>query len=109
MAEDKEYDLENPQHLIGFLIDANIRLVRLQYLQYLAREKRLWPRRQEAEHETFQDHDGSVKTALVTIQEYKKLSFQNGFFKRNRILICSVSHCWEAKQHPDPFGFQARE
>ena len=23
--------------------------------------------------------------------------------------IYSVSHCWEAKQHPDPFGFQARE
>ena len=102
MAEDeeKEYDLENPQHLLAFLIDANIRLVRAEYLLYLDKEKRLWPRRQEAEHETFEDTDGSMKTALVTIEEYKTQDFN---------LIFSVSHCWEAKQHADPFGFQARE
>ena len=92
------YDLENHQHLIDFLIDANIRLVRYEYLQHLAREKRLWPRRQEAEHETFKNKDGSMKTALVTLEEYKKIYFKP---------IYSVSHCWEAKQHPDPFGFQA--
>ena len=78
MAEEKEYDLENPQHLIDFLIDANIRLVRYEYLEHLAREKRLWPRRQEAEHETFEDKDGSVKTALVTLEEYKKLRIYQG-------------------------------
>ena len=69
------YDLENHQHLIDFLIDANIRLVRYEYLQHLAREKRLWPRRQEAEHETFKNKDGSMKTALVTLEEYKKKIF----------------------------------
>ena len=100
MAEEKEYDLENPQHLIDFLIDANIRLVRTEYLFHLGRVKRLWPRRQEAEHETFQDKDGSVKTALVTLEEYKKGPMG---------AIVSISHCWEAKQHPDPFGFQALE
>ena len=100
MAEEKEYDLKNPQHLLDFLIDANIRLVRYEYLEHLEREKRLWPRRQEAEHEKFKDKDGSVKTALVTLEEYKKLDIK---------FILSVSHCWEAKQHPDPFGFQARE
>ena len=102
MVEDEEkyYDLENHQHLIDFLIDANIRLVRSEYLRHLAKEKRLWPRRQEAEHETFEDKDGSVKTALVTLEEYRKQKFK---------YIFSVSHCWEAKQHPDPFSFQAFE
>ena len=100
VAEEKEYDLEKYQHLIDFLIDANIRLVRTEYLRHLSRAKRLWPRRQEAEQETFEDEDGSVKTALVTIEEYKKPMFHG---------ICSVSHSWEAKQHPDPFGFQAEE
>ena len=99
MADVKEYDLQNHRHLIDFLIDANIRLVRGEYLHYLAREKRLWPRRQEAEHETFEDKDGSVKTALVTIEEYKKQGYK---------FVLSVSHCWEAKQHPDPFGFQVQ-
>ena len=92
--------MEDSQHILDFLIDANIRLVRTEYLRHLAKEKRLWPRRQEAEHETFQDEWGSMKTALVTLQEYNKKDFR---------CIFSVSHCWEAKQHPDPFGFQAGE
>ena len=103
MAAEKEYDLRKPQHLLDFLADANIRLVRREYLLHLEKEKRLWPRRQEAEHETFQDEDGSVKTALVTLDEYKRCK------NVNCGLIRSVSHCWEAKQHPDPFRFQARE
>ena len=36
LLQEKEYDLENPQHLLDFFIDANIRLVRLQYLKQLA-------------------------------------------------------------------------
>ena len=101
MPEEKEYDLQNPQHLLDFLIDANIRLVRTEYLRHLRNMNRLWPRRQEAEHEMFVAEDGSVKTALVTFEEYKSpLEFS---------CILSVSHSWEAKQHPDPFGFQARE
>ena len=111
MAEDeeKEYDLENPQHLIDFLIDANIRLVRAEYLFHLEKEKRLWPRRQEAEHETFEDTDGSMKTALVPIEEYKQLDllYYYPILGGQKCDVLSVSHCWEAKQHPDPFGFQA--
>ena len=73
MTSQQEYDLENFQHLIDFLIDANIRLVRGGYLCHLAQKKWLWPRRQEAEHEMFQDKDRSMKTALVRIEEYKQL------------------------------------
>ena len=111
MAQEKEYDLEHPQHLLAFLIDANIRLVRAEYLLHLEKEKRLWPRRQEAEHETFQHEDGSVKTALVTLEEYEQ-AFDFDEYMYNGLLrlkcyVLSVSHCWEAKQHPDPFAFQA--
>ena len=113
MAEDekKEYDLENPQHLLDFLIDANIRLVRYEYLLHLQRENRIWPRRQEAENETFVDEDGSVKTALVTLEEYKDARNGEGIWwdiSGKSLCILSVSHCWEAKQHPDPFCFQAQ-
>ena len=110
--EEKEYDLENPQHLLDFLIDANIRLVRYEYLLHLQKEKRLWPRRQEAEHETFADHYGCVKTALVTLEEYWLVgvdSVGDYMLDGRQCLFISVSHCWEAKQHPDPFGFQAQE
>ena len=113
MAEEKEYDLENPRHLFDFLIDANIRLVRGEYLFHLQKGKRFWPRRQEVEQETFQDKDGSVKTALVTLEEYKNLcgGLCGGAGLYNlggrTFGILSVSHCWEAKQHPDPFAFQA--
>ena len=111
MPEEKEYDLQNPQHLLDFLIDANIRLVRREYLFFLEKEKRLWPRRQEAERESFQAKDGSLKAALLTIEEYKKLLIDvDGYvLEEKRCCIFSVSHCWEAKHHPDPFGFQARE
>ena len=113
MAEEKEYDLMNVYHFFNYLIDANIRLVRAEYLHHLAREKRLWPRRQEAEHETFRDRDKSMKTALVTLEEYQQLDFDfvGDSCKLEGLgrLIMSVSHCWEAKQHPDPFGFQAGE
>ena len=109
MAEEKEYDLENPQHFLDFLMDANIRLVRGEYLFHLEKAKRIWPRRQEAEHETFKDEDGLVKTALVTIEEYKNGIYRGYRQKQIRSVVRSISHSWEAKQHPDPFGFQAGE
>ena len=31
------------------------------------------------------------------------------FGNRKRVRIVSVSHAWEAMQHPDPWGFQLRE
>ncbi|OLQ12867.1 hypothetical protein AK812_SmicGene3197 [Symbiodinium microadriaticum] len=110
----KEYDLQNPHDLIQFLIDARIRLVSLRYLMELEEGGRLWPRRQEAEHD------------LVTMQEIENLkqakfhphppvpddihgSYAGGAFAREAkdpVRIYTVSRCWEAQQHPDPFGFQ---
>ena len=111
---DQEYDLQNPHDLIQFLIDARIRLVSLRYLMELEEGGRLWPRRQEAEHD------------LVTMQEIENLkqakfhphppvpddihgSYAGGAFAREAkdpVRIYTVSRCWEAQQHPDPFGFQ---
>ena len=52
------------------------------------------------------DDRGVQKTALVELEEYtlerltqRQLDYPN---------ILSVSHCWEAQQHPDPYGSQAR-
>ncbi|CAE7484100.1 NLRC3, partial [Symbiodinium pilosum] len=66
----------------------------------------LWPRRQEAEKETFTDQHGRSQTALVTLEEYQMLKTDSSGSKGMHII--SVSHCWEAEQHPDPFGSQSR-
>ena len=50
-----EYDLFSERDLINFLLDADVRLVRLEYLQELQAARRLWPRRQEAEQELLRD------------------------------------------------------
>ena len=99
--DDPEYDLLNPHDLVQFLIDANIRLVSLRYLMDLREAGRLWPRRQEAEQD------------LVTMEEIENLKqaefVQRGFKRSGKgsVRIYAVSHCWEAQQHPDPFGFQS--
>ena len=119
----REYTLTKPQDLIDFLVDANVRLVRFEYLRMLARTKQLCPRRQEAELEEFQDDRGNVCTALATLEELKELKYypclETGdksvrasfsLFLGNTapkpVLIVSVSHCWESQQHADPWGFQ---
>ena len=100
-TDDREYDLINPHDLVQFLIDANIRLVSLRYLMDLHEAGRLWPRRQEAEQD------------LVTMEEIENLKqaefVQRGFKRSGKgpVRIYAVSHCWEAQQHPDPFGFQS--
>ena len=62
-------DLQDPKAFIEFLISANIRLVRLEFLFELHEEGRSLPRRQEAEAMRTRNGD----TALVEIHEYKKL------------------------------------
>ena len=140
--DEKEYDLDDPEDLIEFLIYANIRLVRFDFLCKLAREHQPCPRRQEAEQEEFYDthllpYLCKTVPALVTLEEYKSLrpgahppkpqpgglffyefaftsTYQEpGPGSKSRalsesILIVSVSHSWESKQHPDPFRFQLR-
>ena len=44
----KEYDLLDPGKFKDFLTDANIQLVRVEYLREICRMGQLWPRHQEA-------------------------------------------------------------
>ena len=124
LEEIREFDLTKPRDLIDFLLHADIRLVRFDYLWELARSRRLCPRRQEAEHEEFQGSRGDSCKALVTPEELKTLRFfpgpirksfpstvVEGYFQtpqQRRVLVVSVSHCWESQQHADPWGFQLR-
>ena len=62
-------DLQDPKAFIEFLISANIRLVRLEFLLELHEDGRSLPRRQEAEAMRTRNGD----TALVEIHEYEKL------------------------------------
>ena len=119
LEEIKEFDLTKPRDLIDFLLHADIRLVRFDYLWELARSRRLCPRRQEAEHEEFQGSRGDSCKALVTPEELKTLRFfpgpirksfpstvVEGYFQtpqQRRVLVVSVSHCWESQQHADPW------
>ncbi|CAE7821385.1 NLRC3 [Symbiodinium sp. CCMP2592] len=106
--EAKEYSLTDPKHLQNFLVDANIRLVRLEYLFKLADAGRVWPRRQEAESEVFEAADGTMRTALVTMEELQRpgLILQAKDGKTCDATIFSVSHTRESQQHPDPWRWQ---
>ena len=86
-----DYDLVHPEGLVQFLRQANVALVRGKFLSHLIQQKRTLPRRQEAEME-----DG----ALVTDKELEEWP------TKQRPLIWSISHCWESREHADPFGFQ---
>ena len=124
-----EYDLRNPTDLLQFLENAETRLVRLAYLREI-HGHRLLPRRQEAEKEKLKDG----RSALVTFEELQELyreaikayhlneavepivsvdcpAAHSCFKLRNqrRIRIVSVSHVWESREHPDPWGYQLNE
>ncbi|CAE7821473.1 LZTR1 [Symbiodinium sp. CCMP2592] len=103
--EEAEYSLTDRNHLQNFLVEANIRPVRLEYLFKLADCGRIWPRRQEAEGEEFEDEDGTMRTALVTMEELQDPKIAR--FEVNPAIL-SVSHVWESQQHPDPWGWQLR-
>ncbi|CAE6961153.1 NLRC3 [Symbiodinium natans] len=104
----EEYSLTNPKDLQSFLVEANIRPVRVEFLFKLAKEGRVWPRRQEAEREMFEDANRKMRTALVTMEELQDPNLYLGPLKQNQSAILSVSHTWEAQQHPDPWGWQLR-
>ncbi|CAK9090497.1 Uncharacterized protein SCF082_LOCUS42681 [Durusdinium trenchii] len=107
-----KYDLQDPQQLIQFLLDANIALVRLEYLQELVAAGRKFLRRQEAEGE----FTAAGLPALVQASELQKLEIDplgnmSLFVKdpsprRVTVVIESISHAWESMEHPDPHGFQ---
>ena len=79
-----------------------IRVLRFspRYLIDLARSKRPLPRRQEAESCEFV-FDGKAESALVSHEEV-----QNWAAGTRTATICSVSHAWETREHPDPCRYQ---
>eukprot|EP00930_Biecheleria_cincta_P070574 TRINITY_DN58208_c0_g1_i1.p1 TRINITY_DN58208_c0_g1~~TRINITY_DN58208_c0_g1_i1.p1 ORF type:complete len:594 (-),score=82.98 TRINITY_DN58208_c0_g1_i1:334-2115(-) len=106
------YDLQDPRALANFLEDADIRLVRAEYLGDLHRKGAAFPRRQEAERAM----TNSGRTALVSPEEVwhwvkwaeldneerQSLDIDRSCSGR----IWSLSHCWESREHPDPFSHQ---
>eukprot|EP00434_Breviolum_minutum_P023349 symbB.v1.2.020598.t1/scaffold1742.1/size103667/6 len=94
------YDLEDPNDFAEFLITANIGLVRTKYLYNLRKSKETLPRRQEADSARC----ANGETALVTHDELKAWAKDP-----TRAIICSVSHGWETREHPDPCGYQLEQ
>ena len=66
----------------------------------MARSKRPLPRRQEVESKGF-GFDGKAESALVSHAEV-----QNWAAGAQTATICSVSHAWETREHPDPCRYQ---
>ncbi|CAE7201249.1 Nlrc3 [Symbiodinium microadriaticum] len=94
----KHYDLAQKQGLADFLKDADIRLVRADFILKLHREGQRLPRRQEAES-AYVD----CCTALVTHEEVQV--WADGKAPDGTHVI-SLSHCWESREHCDPYGYQ---
>ncbi|CAE7671147.1 NLRC3 [Symbiodinium sp. CCMP2592] len=93
---------EPQEGLADFLKDADIRLVRADFILKLQKEsdtarKRL-PRRQEAES-AYVDS----RTALVTHEEVQ--AWADGKAPEGTQIV-SLSHCWESREHCDPYGYQ---
>eukprot|EP00439_Symbiodinium_sp_Y106_P064955 s1153_g10.t1 len=114
-AEETSYDLSAPESLLGFLEDAGIRLVRLEYLIELSASGRPLPRRQEAEKET----TSSGAPTLVDSSELKEVRIDPSTAhmsvmlrqpvpRRVQVHVVSISHMWESMQHPDPWRFGTR-
>eukprot|EP00435_Cladocopium_sp_Y103_P070840 s287_g36.t1 len=97
------YDLTDPEALARFLQDSDVRLVRAKYMVQLARSKRPLPRRQEAESQQFTS-DGKTHSALVSHDEIR--SWAAG---TQNAIICSISHAWETREHPDPCRYQLQQ
>ena len=111
-CEAKSYGLTDPRSLLCFLQDADVRLVRLEYLIELLESGRTFPRRQEAENET----TASGAPALVDAKELNevRINDESGHLSTMiqhptprpvTVRLVSVSHVWESMQHPDPWRF----
>ena len=82
-----EFALNSWSDFLRYVIEADIHFVRPHFLLRLNEEGKVWPRRQEAE----------LVDAL-----YKPRIGQ-------RFQFIAISHCWEAREHPDPLGFQGHQ
>ena len=76
------------------------RLLGGRYLYDLRNSKDTLPRRQEADSARCANGD----TALVTHDELKEWAQDP-----TRAIICSISHAWETREHPDPCGYQLEQ
>ncbi|CAE7792831.1 NLRC3, partial [Symbiodinium sp. CCMP2592] len=92
------YDLAEKKGLADFLKDADIRLVPAYFILKLHQEGERLPRRQEAESAYV---DGW--TALVTHEEVQ--AWADGWAPDGTQIV-SLSHCWESREHCDPYGYQ---
>ena len=93
----KAKSLADPRGLALFLVDCDIRLIRVEYLRELIRTKKSLPRRQEAEE---------LSDALITHPEVLAWAHRMSKEKGSKQRILAISHSWESKQHPDPWNFQ---
>ena len=66
----------------------------------LRKSKDTLPRRQEADSARC----ANGETALVTHDELKDWAKDPA-----RAIICSISHAWETREHPDPCGYQLEQ
>ena len=77
----------------------------LRYLTELVRSRRPLPRRQELQSMTFvPPNSEEAATALVSHQEVQ--TWAEG---HRDAIICSISHAWETREHPDPCRYQLQQ
>ncbi|CAE7855912.1 NLRC3 [Symbiodinium necroappetens] len=104
---DEDYDLTDLQGLLNFLRDANILLIRGQYLKKLLDKGRAWPRRQELEQEALAA-GGSSTEFFIDGHTMSKMPVPSDWTKEGGCPFVAISHCWEAREHPDPSRHQLR-
>ncbi|CAE7684867.1 ANK1 [Symbiodinium sp. CCMP2592] len=107
------YDLFDPHGLVDFLVNADVRLVRLEYLVELLESSKALPRRQEAEEEkTSMDAPALVAPSELRQVDVNPETFHASIMvkdptpRRLTVRFVSISHVWESREHPDPWRFQ---
>lgn len=112
----KDLELNNPLAIKNFFLYSDACLVRFECLKEIYQKGQAWPRRQEADGMTV-----GGATALVTRKELEDVMYDEDsrkFYlpseddessKLTEVHFCSVSHSWEAMEHPDPWRDQLRE
>ncbi|CAE7598878.1 NLRC3 [Symbiodinium sp. CCMP2456] len=106
---DEDYDLTDLRGLLKFLCDSNIILIRGQFLKKLLDKGRAWPRRQELEQEAAAA--GNATEFFIDRQRMSSLSslpLPADWAKERDCPFVAISHCWEAREHPDPSRHQLR-
>ena len=78
-------------------------LYAVRYVWHLQETKTAWPRRQEAQLQTYKSGKmpQETRTALATHEEVH--AWAAG---RKAAIVFSVSHSWETREHPDPCRYQ---